>query len=87
MVAQKASVTVAPYALPAQFHYAGPHGVEVIYLAGSDWPIRSLPPHESRFWCYASQEAHEVAQQVMETLSRAWSLSWHDAHAYDEDAA
>ena len=40
--------------LPAQFHYGGPGGLRVIYLAGPDIALdgECFPEHESRFWLY-----------------------------------
>jgi hypothetical protein len=70
--------------LPAQYHYEGPHGASVIYLAGKDMPCLgdederdwgAFPPHASRFWLYAGADAgaHEQTAQV---LTSAWALTW-----------
>jgi hypothetical protein len=73
--------------LPAQYHYEGPHGASVIYLAGKDIPIlgddddepasdglRSYPEHGSRFWI-AAPNAHAVLL-VLRVLSRLGALKW-----------
>jgi hypothetical protein len=63
--------------LPAQFHYEGPCGLRVIYLAGPDIALdgEHFPLHQSRFWLYG--EHHQVAlQQVASVLAVRWSLTW-----------
>ena len=86
MKAQKTYINSDTPPLPAQYHYAGPHGSEVIYLAGPDRPNASFPPHASRFWVYSGALPASV-QQAMHVLSRAWSLTWHETNELDEDAA
>lgn len=86
MKAQKTYVNPDIPPLGAQFHYAGPQGSEVIYLAGPDRPNASLPPHASRFWVY-SGASPVPAQQAMHVLSRAWSLTWYETDALDTNAA
>jgi hypothetical protein len=63
--------------LPAQFHYEGPGGVRVIYLAGPDVALdgECCPEHESRFWLYGGHD-QAVFQQVASMLAVRWSLSW-----------
>jgi hypothetical protein len=63
--------------LPAQFHYDGPGGLRVIYLAGPDVALdgESFPAHESRFWLYGDHN-QAALQQVASMLSVRWSLSW-----------
>jgi len=63
--------------LPAQFHYEGPGGLRVIYLAGPDIALdgECFPEHESRFWLYGDHD-QTVFQQVASKLSVRWSLSW-----------
>src|SRR5690348_4307830 len=63
--------------LPAQFHYEGPGGLRVIYLAGPDIALdgERFPAHESRFWLYGNHT--QVAfQQIASRLSVQWSLRW-----------
>ena len=63
--------------LPAQFHYGGPGGLRVIYLAGPDIALdgECFPEHESRFWLYGDHN-QTAFQQVASALSVRWSLSW-----------
>jgi hypothetical protein len=63
--------------LPAQFHYEGPGGVRVIYLAGQDIALdgECFPEHQSRFWLYGGHD-QTVFQQVASVLAVRWSLSW-----------
>jgi hypothetical protein len=73
--------------LPAQYHYEGPCGASVIYLAGKDVPIlgdkddepssaqpHPYPEHRSRFWI-AALDAHTVSL-VLRVLSRLGALKW-----------
>ncbi len=67
---------VAP--LPAQFHFRGPRGLEVIYLAGKDVSYEQyhpLPPHASRWWAYPGANPLLCAQ-VTKALSARWQLHW-----------
>jgi hypothetical protein len=63
--------------LPAQFHYDGPGGVRVIYLAGQDIALdgECFPEHESRFWLYSGHD-QAAFKQAASMLSVRWSLSW-----------
>jgi hypothetical protein len=63
--------------LPAQFHFEGPGGLHVIYLAGPDIALdgENFPEHKSRFWLYSGHD-QAVFQQVSSKLSVRWSLSW-----------
>ena len=63
--------------LPAQFHYEGPCGLRVIYLAGPDVVLdgECFPAHKSRFWLYGDHD-QAVFQQIISKLSVRWSLSW-----------
>jgi hypothetical protein len=63
--------------LPAQFHYEGPGGLRVIYLAGPDIALdgECFPEHESRFWLYGGHD-QTAFQQVASALAVRWSLSW-----------
>src|SRR5215471_6945834 len=63
--------------LPAQFHYEGPGGVRVIYLAGPDIALdeEHFPEHRSRFWLYGDHD--QVAfGQVASVLAIRWQLNW-----------
>jgi hypothetical protein len=81
----RASTNLPP--LPAQYHYEGPRGTSVIYLAGKDIPMlgdegdepagdRPLPypEHGSRFWI-AAPDAHAVLL-VLRVLARLGLLKW-----------
>jgi hypothetical protein len=63
--------------LPAQFHYDGPGGIGVIYLAGPDIALdgECFPTHESRFWLYGGHN-QAALHQVASALAVRWSLSW-----------
>jgi hypothetical protein len=63
--------------LPAQFHFEGPGGLCVIYLAGPDVALdgECFPDHESRFWLYGGHD-QTVFQQVASMLTVRWSLNW-----------
>jgi hypothetical protein len=63
--------------LPAQFHYEGPSGLRVIYLAGPDIALdgERFPTHESRFWLYGDH-TQAAFQQVASVLAVRWSLRW-----------
>ena len=63
--------------LPAQFHYEGPGGLRVIYLAGPDIALdgERFPEHQSRFWLYGDH-TQAAFQQVASRLSVRWSLRW-----------
>lgn len=89
---QQAYMQLKP--LPAQFHYEGPHGLSVVYLAGED--INSddeyaFPAHASRFRLYCAGEPEHVFQHTLETLATAFSLSWEpltlDVVPHVQDAA
>jgi hypothetical protein len=77
--------------LPAQFHYEGPGGMRVIYLAGSDIALdgERFPEHQSRFWL-SGDHNQATFQQVASILSVRWSLHWQrcgSASASLEDVA
>ena len=63
--------------LPAQFHYEGPGGLCVIYLAGPDIALdgECFPAHTSRFWLYGDHD-QAVFQRVASKLAIRWSLGW-----------
>ena len=63
--------------LPAQFHYEGPGGVRVIYLAGPDVALdgERFPAHQSRFWLYGDHDQAAFGQ-IASVLSVRWSLTW-----------
>jgi hypothetical protein len=63
--------------LPAQFHYDGPCGTEVIYLAGRDTPLEGevFPFHASRFWLYTGADA-QAFQLTMSTLAFRYQFTW-----------
>ena len=55
---QQAYMQLKP--LPAQFHYEGPYGMNVVYLAGEDIDSddeHAFPVHASRFWFYLCRRA------------------------------
>ncbi len=65
--------------LPAQVHYEGPCGMNVVYLAGEDIDIDdeyAFPKHASRFWLYCAGESEQTFKQTMNVLTGAFSLSW-----------
>ena len=70
---------VAP--LPAQYHYAGPGGMSLIFLAGqdSDPDGEQLPPHASRFWAYPGADP-DAFQRIILAFEIRWSLTWRHAH-------
>jgi hypothetical protein len=63
--------------LPAQFHYEGPAGVRVIYLAGPDIALdgERFPEHQSRFWLYGDHDQAAFGQ-VASVLAIRWQLKW-----------
>ena len=68
--------------LPAQFHYDGPQGTSVVFLAGKDVDIDglSVPPHASRFWAYAGSD-QDTLLRVTTALAARWTLTWQHADA------
>ena len=73
---QQAYLQLKP--LPAQMHYEGPYGMNVVYLAGEDLNIDDeciFPAHASRFWLYPGNESEPLFQHVIDVLSNAFSLS------------
>src|SRR5215469_676960 len=79
----------ADHALPAQHHYEGSRGTEVIYLAGADAPsyddqdayaspLKAFPEHRSRFWLYEGADPL-LCKRVASALALRWPLSWHPA--------
>ena len=66
--------------LPAQYHYHS-LGLEVIYLAGKDFPLdgERFPRHASRFWAYAGSDA-AAFRRVVRVLSARWLLTWQRLH-------
>lgn len=82
-------------ALPAQFHYEGPAGVEVLFLAGRDSASgrERLPKHVARFWIDGSpsQKSREVQRRIVSLLNQYVSC-WRDARTqerlfYDQKTA
>ena len=74
---QQAYMQLKP--LPAQFHYEGPYGMNVVYLAGEDINTGDedvFPVHASRFWLYRAGETDLIFQQAIDVLTTAFSLSW-----------
>jgi hypothetical protein len=63
--------------LPAQFHYDGPGGMRVIYLAGPDMALdgECFPEHQSRFWLCRGHD-HAAFQRIASVLAVRWSLMW-----------
>jgi hypothetical protein len=63
--------------LPAQFHYEGPGGLRVIYLAGPDIALdgERFPEHKSRFWLYGDHTQADF-QHVASVLAIKWLLRW-----------
>jgi hypothetical protein len=63
--------------LPAQFHYEGPGGVRVIYLAGSDIALdrERFPEHRSRVWLFGDHDQASFGQAAS-VLALRWQLSW-----------
>ena len=64
--------------LPAQFHFEGPAGMSIIYLAGEDSAPEEgerLPPHRSRFWAYPGADAH-VFGWITQSVAHRWSFTW-----------
>lgn len=63
--------------LPAQFHYEGPAGIHVIYLAGPDIALdgECFPAHQSRFWLSGDHNQAAI-QQVASILALRWLLKW-----------
>jgi hypothetical protein len=64
--------------LPAQFHFGGPAGMSIIYLAGEDSVTEDgeqLPPHKSRFWAYPGADARAFGW-ITQRLALQWSLTW-----------
>ena len=74
---QQAYMQLKP--LPAQIHYEGPGGMNIVYLAGEDIDIDDehvFPKHASRFWLYCAGEPEQTFQYTLDTLANAFSLSW-----------
>jgi hypothetical protein len=69
-------------ALPAQYHYTGPFGVEVLFLAGRDSSRNGerLPPHAARFWIDGSpgQKSGDIQQRIV-SLLHLYVSCWRDA--------
>ena len=63
--------------LPAQYHFQGPDGMELLYLAGRDVgnEQRRLPPHQSRFWAVAGSSP-QTYTSVLAALAKHWALQW-----------
>jgi hypothetical protein len=64
--------------LPAQFHFEGPAGMSIIYLAGEDSATEDgghLPPHKSRFWAYSGADARAFGW-ITQRVSLQWSFTW-----------
>jgi hypothetical protein len=64
--------------LPAQFHFEGPGGMSIIYLAGQDRAPEEgerFPPHKSRFWAYTGADAH-VFGWITQSVAHQWSFTW-----------
>ncbi|GCE18678.1 hypothetical protein [Dictyobacter kobayashii] len=68
----------APY-LPAQYHYQGAQGTEVIFLAGKDTPENGtrFPPHRSRWWIYRGA-SHYAFNLVAQEIAARWGIDWLD---------
>jgi hypothetical protein len=67
----------AQVSIPAQYHFEGPDGTEILYLAGrdvGDGQIR-LPRHRSRFWAIPGADP-ERYRQVTAALAIQWALHW-----------
>jgi len=63
--------------IAAQYHFEGPDGAEILYLAGrdvGDGEVR-LPPHASRFWAIAGADLG-MYRKVISALSGKWALQW-----------
>ena len=78
--AERAYLHLPP--LPAQFHYDGPSGISVVYLAGKDYdeanhqPVPScIKQYASRFWLYAGGNP-TMYEQMKQVLATRYSLSW-----------
>jgi hypothetical protein len=75
--------------LPAQFHFEGPAGMSIIYLAGEDSAPEEgerLPPHKSRFWAFPGADPH-VFGWITRRLAVQWSCTWRRLSQACQDVA
>ena len=74
-------------AIPAQYHYTGPSGVEVLFLAGRDSAgnRERLPPHAARFWIDGGlgPRSGEV-QQCIVSLLHQYVSCWRDGQTQEK---
>ena len=63
--------------IPAQYHFEGPDGMEILYLAGRDVGDEKtrLPRHESRFWAFPGADSTRY-RLVISILASRWTLHW-----------
>ncbi len=63
--------------LPDQYHFEGPQGLEIIFLAGKDIPEDGgkFPHHNLRWWVISGADQLKT-QQVKRVLAAHWFLSW-----------